>query len=49
MNYLYCRDCASLEGSALPDPQRGMGRKGSGLEQKPGAKAFITDLLGDSR
>lgn len=35
----------SLEGSALPDPQRGGGRKGSRLEKKSGARVSVLDLL----
>lgn len=34
-----------LEGSALPDPQRRGGRKGSRLEKKSGARVSVIDLL----
>lgn len=43
-SYLYA-DYTSLEGWALSDPQRGVGRKGSGLEWESGDKASITHLL----
>ena len=42
---VYLAATVSLEGSALPGPQRGGGREGSGLEKKSGAKVSVVDLL----